>query len=174
MKGRIVEYDYYYNQALIRFDADFSGMFDKYKDTDVDVGIKVFRARRSGAANRLMWALVDKIAEAQRLTKNEVYRREVREIGGASDIMAIRNQAVERFCAQWETQGIGWQTEAIQVDDEWSNVVVYYGSSTFNQDQISRLIDNLIFEAENLGIDTDTPDKRAWLESLEEGKNART
>ena len=168
MKGKIVEYDYYYNQALIRFESDFSLTYDKYKDKDVNVDIKKFTVKRSGAANRYMWVLCDKIAEAQGLTKNEVYRREVKEIGGTSEIMVVKNHAVDRFCAQWHTFGLGWQTEVVPIDEEESNVIVYYGSSTFNREQMTRLIENLIFEAENLGINTDTPDKQAWWESVQE------
>ena len=55
--------------------------YDKYKDKDVNVEIKKFSVKRSGAANRYMWVLVDKIAEVQGLTKTEVYRREILEIG---------------------------------------------------------------------------------------------
>ena len=168
MKGKIIEYDFYYNQALIRFDSDFSLTYDKYKDKDVNVDIKLYKEKRSLAANRYMWVLCGKIAEVQMITKNEVYRREVLEIGGTSDIMVVRNEAVDRFCKQWESQGLGWQTEIAASNDEVSNVIVYYGSSTFTIDQMARLIENLIFEAENMGIDTDTPDKRIWWESLEE------
>ncbi len=168
MKAVIVEYDYYYNQALIRFDADFSGTFDKYRDKAINIDIKLFKEKRSLAANRYMWVLCSKIAEVQMITKSEVYRREVLEIGGTSDVMVVRNEAVEKFCRQWESQGLGWQTEISASNDEVSNVIVYYGSSTFTKDQMTRLIENLIFEAENLGIDTDTPDKRIWWESLEE------
>ena len=168
MKAKIVEYDYYYNQALIRFDADFSPTYDKYKDKDVNVEIKRFSVKRSGAANRYMWVLCDKIAEAQGIEKNEVYRREIKEIGGVSEIMVVKNHAVKRFCDQWHTFGIGWQTEVIPINDEESNVIVYYGSSTFSKTQMTRLIENLIFEAESLGIDTDTPDKAAWWQSVQE------
>ena len=143
--------------------------YDKYKDKDVNVEIKKFSVKRSGAANRYMWVLVDKIAEVQGLTKTEVYRREILEIGGASDVMVVKNHAVARFCAQWESQGLGWQTEVVPIDGaEESNVIVYYGSSTFNRDQMTRLIENLIFEAENLGINADTPDRQAWWQSVQE------
>lgn len=168
MKARIVEYDYYYNQALIKFEPNFSSTYDKYKDKDINVDIKLFKLKRSGAANRYMWVLVDKIAEAQKLTKSEVYRREVKEIGGASDIMVVKNHAVEKFCSSWEKQGLGWQTEVVPIDDEESNVIVYYGSSTYTRDQMTRLIENLLFEAEGLGIDTETPDKKAWWQSVQE------
>jgi len=168
MKGKIIEYDYPSNRVLIEFEPDFALAYDKYKDKDVNVEIKTWKPKRSGAANRLMWVLVDKIAKETGLTKEEVYRREIREIGGVSDVLLMVDEAVDRFCRSWSAQGIGWQTEVISLGDGRSNVIAYYGSSTFDADQMAQLIDALIFEAEQLGIDTDSPDRRLWWESLME------
>ena len=168
MKAKILEYDYGLNRAVFEFDGDFSVQYDRFNNLDVNVDIKRWKEKRSGAANRYMWVLVDKIAKVQCITKNEVYRKEIMEIGGCSDVLLMLNTAVDRFCRSWAAQGIGWQTEGVPVDDLRSNVICYYGSSTFDKDQMRQLIENLIWEAEQLGIDTDTPDKRLWWESLEE------
>lgn len=173
MRARIASYDYGTNSAVFQFDSEFSLVYDKYREKEINVDIKVWREKRSGAANRYLWVLVDKIAKETGLTKNEVYRREIKEIGGVSDVLVMIDDAVPRFCAQWASQGLGWQTEVIPVGDGRSNVIAYYGSSTFDSEQMSRLIENLIFEAEQLGIDTDTPDKKLWWESLQEEVNGR-
>ena len=168
MKARIVEYQYQTNRAIIDFESDFSLTYDKYRDKDVNIDVKAWKPKRSGAANRYMWVLVDKIARETGLTKEEVYRNEIKEIGGVSDVFLMIDEAVDRFCAQWASQGLGWQTEVIENGDGRSNVIAYYGSSTFNRDQMASLIENLQFEAEQLGIDTDTPDRAIWWESLME------
>lgn len=168
MKGKIVEYDYQSNSAVIAFEPDFSMTYDKYAGKDVNLDIKLWKPRRSGAANRYMWVLVDKIARETGLTKDEVYRNEIKEIGGVSDVFLMIDDAVERFCQQWATQGLGWQTEVVALGDGRSNVIAYYGSSTFDREQMTQLIEQLIFEAEQLGIDTDTPDRALWWESLKE------
>lgn len=173
MKGKIVEYDYYDNRAVIDFDSDFSETFDKYNGKDINIDIKLWRPKRSGAANRYMWVLVDKIAHEMHLTKNEVYRNAIKEIGGVSEVLRMLDGAVEKFESVWENQGLGWQVEKIPIGDGTTNVIAYYGSSTFDRDQMTQLIENLIFEAENLGIDTDTPDSHLWWESLMEEENAK-
>ena len=169
MRGRIVAYDYPSNRAIIEFDSEFSLAYDKYRDKELNIEIKVWKEKRSGAANRYMWVLVDKIARELNITKEEVYKNEIRDIGGVSDVLLMVDEAVEKFCRYWEAQGIGWQTEVIPLGDWRSNVIAYYGSSTFDKDQMTRLIDGLIFQAESLGIDTDTPDKALWWASLQEG-----
>ena len=173
MKGKIVEYDYYDNRAVIDFDSDFSETFDKYNGKDINIDIKLWRPKRSGAVNRYMWVLVDKIAHEMHLTKNEVYRNAIKEIGGVSEVLRMLDGAVEKFESVWENQGLGWQVEKIPIGDGTTNVIAYYGSSTFDRDQMTQLIENLIFEAENLGIDTDTPDSHLWWESLMEEENAK-
>ncbi len=166
MKGKIIVYEYRSNRAVMEFDADFSDTYDKYKEKDVNVEIKQWRPKRSLAANRFMWKLCDMIAEKTRFEKNEVYRNELKEIGGVSDIFEMRDDAVEKFCKQWSSQGIGWQTEIVGSEDGKTTVIAYYGSSTWDTEQMSQMIENLLFEAGNLGINTDTPEKQAWVESL--------
>ena len=167
MKARIAEYDYYDNRAVIDFDADFSETFDKYNGKDINIDIKLWRPKRSGAANRYMWVLIDRIAKELRITKNEVYREAIKEIGGVSEVLRMFDGAVEKFEKVWENQGLGWQVEKIPIGDGTTNVIAYYGSSTFDREQMTQLIENLIFEANSLEIDTETPDKALWWQSLE-------
>ena len=53
------------------------------------------------------------------------------------------------------------------------NVILYYGSSTFDTRQMSRLIDNLIQDAKAVGIETMPPDKLAALLGEWEGKRKK-
>ena len=168
MKAKIVYYDWQKNRAILEFEPDFSATYDKYHDRDINVDIKQWKSNRSGAANRYMWVLVDKIAKATHQDKADIYREAIRDIGGVSDVLLMVDEAVSRFCDHWEQQGLGWQTEVVPCGDGQSNVIAYYGSSTFDRDQMTELIEKLIFEAEQLGIDTDSPDKALWWESLED------
>lgn len=170
MKCKIIAYEYRSNRAVIEFDTDFSEAYEKYKDKALNIEIKLWRLKRSLASNRYMWKIIDMITRKTRLSKSEIYRNEVKEIGGVSDIVELNDEAVEKFCRYWEAQGLGWQTEVIGSENGKTAVIAYYGSSTFDSEQMSRLIENLQFEAQNLGINTDTPERQAWLESLlEEG-----
>ena len=51
------------------------------------------------------------------------------------------------------------------------NVTLYYGSSTYDTKQMSRLIDNIVQDCQAVGIETLTPDKLALL--LEEWGDAK-
>ena len=166
MKGRIIQYDRPDKRVLLEVDGNFDVVYDRLNGKDINVEFKKWSDKRTGAANRYMWVLVDMIAAATHQDKRSIYREAIREIGGVSDIIHMKTVAVKRFCEQWECNGIGWQTEVIEGEEE-SDVIAYYGSSTFNKDQMTELIENLIFQAEHIGLNTDTPDKEAWWMSLE-------
>lgn len=134
---------------------DFSKEFDDLKDCAVDISIKKAANKRSKDANALAWVLIDKIAEKTRIPKKEVYRNAIREIGGVSEMVCVQDKAVERLRSGWEKNGIGWQTEVAPSKlPGCTNVVLYYGSSTYDTAQMSRLLDLIIQECEQQGIAT--------------------
>ena len=117
--------------------------------------IKRVRNKRSIDANCYLWTLLDKLSAALGVPKEELYRRYIKEIGGVSDILCVPNKAVEKFRAEWENKGIGWQTETIPVrTPKCTGVIVYYGSSVFDTKQMSRLIDSIIQDCQSIGIET--------------------
>lgn len=147
---------------------DFREDYDRLKDADVSVEIKKWREPRSKDANAYAWVLIDKIAAALSIDKVEVYREAIREIGGVSDTVCVQDAAVQKLREGWEHNGIGWQTEVFPSKIEGcTNVVLYYGSSTYDTKQMSLLIDHLVTEAKSLGIETMTPDRLAALVGVE-------
>ena len=120
--------------------------------------------KRSLDANAYAWVLIDKISEVVRLPKIEVYRNAIKGIGGVSEIVCVRNEAVETFCKNWEMHGIGYQTETMPSKIHGcTNVVVYWGSSSYTRHQMSVLIDRLIEDARSLGIETMPPGRLGAL-----------
>ena len=134
---------------------DFSEQYEALKEAPVSFEIKKAANKRSKDANAFCWVLIDKIAEKMNITKNEVYRNAIREIGGVSTMTCVMDKAVDRLRSGWEKNGIGWQTDIMPSKlPGCTNVILYFGSSTYDTAQMSRLIDLLIQEAEQLGIPT--------------------
>lgn len=134
---------------------DFTEQYEALKDAPISFEIKKAANKRSRDANAFCWVLIDKIAEKMNIPKSEVYRQAIREIGGVSETVCIQDKAVERLRAGWEKNGIGWQSDIMPSKlPGCTNVILYYGSSTYDTAQMSRLIDLLIQEAEQLGIPT--------------------
>ena len=134
---------------------DFSGAYDSLKDNPVNIEVKKAAGKRSRDANSLAWVLLDQLAEKTRIPKTDIYRAAIREIGGVSETVCVQERAVERLCSGWEKNGIGWQTEVMPSKIAGcKNVILYYGSSTYDTAQMSRLLDLIIQECEQQGIPT--------------------
>lgn len=116
------------------------------------------KKRRSLDANAYCWVLLDKLASVLNRPKTEIYRQYIREIGGNSETVCVVNAAVEKLCSGWEHNGLGWQTETTPSRLEGcTNVILYYGSSTYDMAQMSRLINLIVEDCKAQGIETMTP-----------------
>jgi hypothetical protein len=149
-------------------------MVNEYRDcmktaqelTGQPVSIKVTKQKkkRSLDSNAYFWILVDKLSQKMNLPKEDIYRNAIRNIGGVSETVCAKNEAVEKLCAGWRSNGIGWQTETMPSKiDGCTNVVLYYGSSCYDKEQMHRLLNNIIEDCRNLGIETRSPEEIASL-----------
>jgi hypothetical protein len=144
-------------------DGDFREKWDELKDVDLDVTIKKYRKKRSHNANSYLWFLCEEIAKNQGITKEEVYRKQIREVG-VYEPLPVREDAIERFDAAWRQKGIGWFTEV--VDDSfpgYKKIFAYYGTSVYNTEEMSRVINAAVEDARALGIDLISPEEMSLL-----------
>lgn len=168
MRGRLIELRVGRKQQLVvELDGDFRKDYDRLKEKDVDITVKRYYKKRSLDANAYAWVLIDKIAEALNISKTEVYRKTLREIGGVSTKVCVPTEAVEQLKESWEANGLGWQVDTMPSKLKGcTTVILHYGSSTYDTKQMSALIDALVEEAQALGIETLPPDELERLKSL--------
>lgn len=121
---------------------------------------------RSLDANAYAWVLLDKLAAHYGIPRNDVYREEIRIIGGVSDVVCMVSKAADEFCRRWEAKGTGWMAEqGPSKIPGCVNVAVWYGSSTYDTEQMSRLIDQIVADCREAGIETMTPQELDALKS---------
>ena len=133
------------------------------KKKRVSVRLEAIKQKRSLNANAYAWVLIDRIAAALGIDKVEVYRDAIRDIGGNSDVVMVANDAVDKLRAVWEARGLGWIVEVTDRADTVSTVLLHYGSSTYDTRQMTLLIDHLVQDAKELGIETLPPDRLAGM-----------
>ena len=97
--------------------------------------------------------MCEELAQALKITKVEVYRKAIKDVG-VYQPLPIRDDAVDAFCANWETGGIGWFAEKTDKSKTpgYTLVFAYFGSSVYDTKEFSRLVDCLMDEAEQIGI----------------------
>ena len=171
MKGRLLDLSVGLNRKqrlTLEIDGDFRQEFDNLHEADLDIEIKKYRQKRSLDANAYAWVLIDKIAKVMRIEKKQVYQEAIRNIGGVSETVCVQAAAVDRLCSSWAAHGLGWQADVMPSKLEGcSNVVLYFGSSTYDTRQMSALIDQLVQDAKALGIEILPPNELSRLAGYE-------
>lgn len=140
-------------------------MFEELKTAEkLTVKVGKFKKKRSLDANAYAWVLMGRLAEKLNIPKKEIYRQAIKEIGGNSDTVCVQDKAVDSLREGWERNGIGWITDTMPSKIEGcTNVVLYYGSSTYDTAQMSRLINNIVEECKLQGIETRSQEELASL-----------
>lgn len=120
------------------------------------ITIELLKRKRSLNANNYMWQLCQKIAEKVGATKETVYRKNIREVGSFETVELISAGAA-RFIRSWEANGLGWVAEPMSERGGYTTVIAYYGSSSYDTAEMSRLVEAVVEEAKALGVETMTP-----------------
>lgn len=124
---------------------------------ELSVEIKPYRARRSLDANAYCWVLCQKLSEKLNCTKEDVYKEAIRK-AGQFDFIAVTETATEQFIKAWQSKGLGWYAEASESKiDGCKKVMVYYGSSVYDSKEMAHLIDYIVSECKEQGIETLPP-----------------
>lgn len=123
--------------------------------------IKEWKKRRSLNANAYAWVLITKIADALRLSKEEVYLSMLRHYGQSEIVSVLSDIDVSSYFKYYEEIG-----RANLQGKEFIHYRIYKGSSEFDTREMAILIDGIIQEAENLGIDTLSENEINRLKSL--------
>lgn len=149
----------------IRVIAEVASYIDSLEDAKQYVmTIKEKKKKRSLDANSYFWLLCDKLAEKTRIPKTEIYRNYIKEIGGVSDTVCVLDKAVDKLCEAWEQNGLGWQTDRYRSKMKGcTNVVLYYGSSTYDSKQMIRLIELIVQDCNINEIETLPPEQLQML-----------
>lgn len=133
------------------------GGFESLKDKELSVKVTSFSKKRSLSQNAYMWVLLNELATKLNCSKENIYRNYIKDYG-VFEIIPIKNEAVERFKRNWSTNGIGWFVENLGESklNGFTKLMAYYGSSTYNSKEMSRIVDAIIFDCQEQGIDTMT------------------
>lgn len=118
------------------------------------VEIKQWRAKRSNDANAYFWVLCSKIGDVLQKSKDEVYLDLLGDYGVFTHVI-VKPNAADRVRMEWRTvKDLGEVTVNGQTGVQ---LQCYFGSSTYDTKEMSRLIDGAVKEAKELGIETLTP-----------------
>ena len=142
---------------------------EELKGINLKIIAKKYIKKRSLNANNYFWKLLQELCELAEIETIEEYKRRVKELG-IFRRFKIEKDNVNTFEKMWTAQGIAWFCEIADTeyigDIEFKIINAYYGSSSFNSKQMSRLINDLVQDCQAYGIETKTPAEiKSLLES---------
>ena len=139
---------------LVLNERESLSSIEELKEDKLSIEIKKYKNKRSLDANAYMWVLISKLEEKLNISKDIIYKDAIRNIG-VYEVIPVKNEAVERFIEAWTKNGLGWVCETTKSKLEgYTNILAYYGSSTYNTAEMSRLIDFVVQECKQLNIET--------------------
>ncbi|MBR2505392.1 MAG: hypothetical protein IKB70_00415 [Bacilli bacterium] len=172
MKGTVFEILELKNNKF-RVSIDVEGADDlnniaKYKEnkTLCNIEIKKHREKRSLNANAYAWVLIEKIAEKMKMSKEDIYKRELCDYGtiatdddGRKIIFSLKADIdVSKYFKYYKELGYS-------KDKKFKHYYVLKGSSEYDSNEMSKFIDGIVQDCQTLGIETMTPEEIAKLEA---------
>lgn len=131
----------------------------------LSIEVKKFRQKRSLDANALLWHCLGLLAIALRADKWDIYLQMLKRYGKYTYI-CVKPNVVNAVKAQWrESEVIG----EVNINGQTATqMLCYFGSSTYDTQEFSVLLDGVISEMAEMGLETPTSQEmRRALEQWE-------
>jgi len=128
--------------------------------------IKPYRQKRSLNANAYAWVLINEMANRLRTSKDEVYQEMLKRYGQSRVISVLSEIDISRFVKYYEEIGKG-HVEG----KEFTHYRCFIGSSEYDSREMAILIDGIVDEAKELGIDTLPTTAVERMKALWQGQN---
>ena len=153
MRGYLSSVDWIVNGTILSFKVEFDDMdvINSWLKKELDIEIKEHKERRSNDANAMLWLCLGKIANSIRADKWDIYLQMLKRYGKYTYI-CVKPEAVEEVKKQWRESEIVGEVEIN--GKKATQMLCYYGSSTYNTKEFSVLLDGVISEMKEMGLET--------------------
>lgn len=125
-----------------------------------DVEAKPHRERRSLDANAYFWVLAGKLSAVMQIPPNDVYKQYIPNVGGNYEVIPVREDRIEHWDRIWCSGHVGRCTDDLgpcRNTPGYNYIRSYFSSSDYDTAQMSRLIDLIVQDCKDQGIETLTP-----------------
>lgn len=150
-------------RLTFEINEDVGAQIDDLSNVEkLNIKVVKHREKRSLDANKMLWACIGDIAGAVGADKWDIYLQVLRSYGKYTYIV-VKENAVDAVKAQWrECEVIG---DMIVNGQRAVQMLCYFGSSTYNTQEFSRLLNGVIYEMKEVGLEPPmSEDMRAALE----------
>lgn len=155
-----VDHDYVNDITEITFivneSVDVLEHYEKYKGQKLNLEYKFHRNKRSVDANSYLWSLLQKMGDVLHKSKDNCYLDMLGEYGEFTHII-VKPQVVDKMKREWDCLRVLGEVEVNGI--KGIQLQCYFGSSTYDSKQMSTLLNGVINECKDLGIETLSDDE---------------
>lgn len=119
------------------------------QDKDNQYEVKEYSERRGLKANSYYWELVNQLANVLRISKEELHFLLLQRYGQSEMVSVLASIDIKPYFKYYAEAG-----ESILKGKTFKHYKVYKGSSEMNRKEMSILIDGLVSECQEAGIET--------------------
>lgn len=154
-------------------------MVRNHKNRLYNLVVKLHTKKRSLDANQKLWALIHEMASIMKLTPEEIYQGYIPDVGNNYRVVPVLPEDIAQFTEDWCHGHIGRMVEDAGPCRKrdligYRNLICYRGSSEYDTPTFSRLLDLVIQDCRQLGIETMSDRERSLLlEEWEATKDAK-
>ena len=139
-----------------------------HKNKLYQLEVKEHRKKRSLDANQKMWALINEMSTIIHLTPEEIYQGYIPDVGNNFRVYPVKPEEINQAADEWCHGHLGRMVEDMgpcRIRDlrGYHNVRFYKGSSEYDVPTFQRLLDLVIQDCRNLGIETMSERERSLL-----------
>lgn len=132
------------------------------------LSVKEHRNKRSLDANQKMWALIHEMSTIIHLTPEEIYQGYIPDVGDNYHVYPVKPEKLNEEAYDWCYGHLGRMVEdmgpcRIRELRGYHNVRFYKGSSEYDVPTFQRLLNLVIQDCRNLGIETMSERERSLL-----------
>lgn len=175
LKEPVIDYITGKITALIEINEDFRQAYEELKDYKLDIEIKKYRKKRSLDANSFYWLLISKLAKILDTSLPELHNLMLSKYGYIEILedkpvftLLVDTEETEKKVKASEYYHLKPTSQVTEMADGklWRTYMLMRGSSTYNTEEMSRLISGLITDCKEAGIpdrEIATPDEQRIL-----------
>ena len=140
-------------------------LFQAARETDGGAlfEVRLWKRKRSLTQNAYYWALLNRLGLALGYPSDELHRHMLREYG-SYDVFTVRADVpIAKYFRYYDVVGSGIGENGVR----YSHVRAFKGSSEMDSGEFSKLLNGVIQECQQQGIETMTPEEAARLRWIE-------
>ena len=153
-------------EVTFEVNEDITGGIDSIKDKPLSITAKISRKKRSLDSNAYYWQLLSRLAEALHISKSRCHNIMLARYGQLEVLDGHLVYVVVPDTPDGEEKALEADTFHIKPTSEvnkgkdgtvFQTYMMLRGSSTYNTEEMSKLINGLVDECKDKGIETLTP-----------------